>query len=77
LIREIVRFAKVARNIPCTFGEHMGLGGRPVLPKIVFDEGVHWSGRVNFPGVSFMININALRTASAKFSTASAAGFRI
>lgn len=44
-----------------------------MVPEIVFDDGVHRIGRVNIPGVSF----NALRTAAAKFSTASAAGFRI
>ena len=35
-----------------------------MVPEIVFDDGLHWSGGVNIPGVSF----NALRTASAKVS---------
>lgn len=43
------------------------------MPEILFNDGVHWFGPVNIPGVSF----NALRTASAKFSTTSAAEFRI
>jgi len=45
--------AEEARNIPCTVGDQYGLGGRHVVREIVFDDDVHWIGRVNIPQVNF------------------------
>lgn len=45
--------AEKMRDIPCTVGDQYGLGGRHVVREIVFDDDIHWIGRVNIPQVNF------------------------
>ena len=40
------RIASEIRNVPCSVGEQYGMGGRNVVREIVFDDDVHWIGRV-------------------------------
>ena len=42
------RIASEIRNVPCSVGEQYGMGGRNVVREIVFDDDVHWIGRVRF-----------------------------
>jgi hypothetical protein len=45
--------AEESRKIPCKVGEQYGLGGRHVVREILFDDNVHWIGRVSIPSVNF------------------------
>jgi hypothetical protein len=49
----LVEAAEESRKRPCKVGEQYGLGGRHVVREILFDDDVHWIGRVTIPGVNF------------------------
>ena len=42
------RIASEIRKVPYSVGEQYGTGGRNVVREIVFDDDVHWIGRVRF-----------------------------
>jgi hypothetical protein len=49
----LAEVAEESRKIPCKVGEQYGLGGRHIVREILFDDGVHWIGRVSIPRVNF------------------------